>query len=84
VLVGDRWSLQGNIESLATDGSNISRSGNEKDDSDLTTADVTATFSASESLTFNAGLRAVDAYSQFDPVDFFVTGLPTDQTTKIR
>jgi vitamin B12 transporter len=31
VLVGDRWSLQGNIESLATDGSNISRSGNEKD-----------------------------------------------------
>ena len=78
VLVGDRWSLQGNIESLATDGSNISRSGNEKDNSDLTTADVTATFSASESLTFNAGLRAVDAYSQFDPVDFFVTGLPTD------
>ena len=78
VLVGDRWSLQGNIESLATDGSNISRSGNEKDGSDLTTADVTATFAASESLSFNAGLRAVDAYSQFDPVDFFVTGLPTD------
>jgi vitamin B12 transporter len=23
-------------------------------------------------------LRATDAYSQFDPVDFFVTGLPTD------
>ena len=77
-LSGDRWSLRGNIESLSTDGSNISRSGDEDDDSELTTADLSASFSASESLSFDLGLRAVDAYSQFDPTDFFVTGLPTD------
>ena len=78
VLGGDRWTLQGDIESLSTDGSNISRSGNEKDGSDLTTANLSANFSATESLSFSFGLRSVDAYTQFDPVDYFVTGLPTD------
>jgi vitamin B12 transporter len=77
-LGGSGWTLQGGIESLATDGSNISRSGNEKDDSDLTTANLSAKFSATESLSFSFGLRSVDAYTQFDPVDYFVTGLPTD------
>ena len=78
VIGGDSWSLRGGVESLNTHGSNISRIGSEKDDAELTTANVAANFSASDSLSFNAGLRAVDAYSQFDPVDFFVTGLPTD------
>ena len=77
-LGGDRWTLQGGIETLATDGSNISRTGNEKDDSDLRTANLSANFSATEALSFSFGLRSVDAYSQFDPVDFSVTGLPTD------
>ena len=77
-LGGDRWTLQGDIERLSTDGSNISRIGNEKDDSDLTTANLSANFSATESLSFSFGLRSVDAYTQFDPVDYFVTGLPTD------
>ncbi len=77
-LSGNRWNLQGGIESLATDGSNISRAGSEEDDSDLTTASLSASVSATRSLSFDFGLRSVDAYSQFDPVDFFVTGLPTD------
>ena len=77
--VGDgRWALRGGIEHLATDGSNISRIGNENDDSDLTTANLSANFSASDALSLSFGLRSVEAYSQFDPVDFFVTGLPTD------
>jgi vitamin B12 transporter len=75
---GDRWTLSGGVESLTTDGSNVSRTGSEKDDSDLTTANLSARFSATEALSFNAGLRSTDAYSQFDPVDYFVTGLPTD------
>lgn len=78
VFSSDRWSLRGGIETLTTDGSNISRSGAEDDDSDLTTADLSANIAATESLSLRFGLRAVDAYSQFDPVDFFVTGLPTD------
>ena len=73
-----RWSLSGGIERLTTDGSNISRSGSENDDSALTTATLAARIEASEALSFRLGLRAVDAYTQFDPVDYFVTGLPVD------
>ena len=75
---GDRWTLSGGVESLTTDGSNVSRTGSENDDSDLTTANLSARFSATEALSFNVGMRSTDAYSQFDPVDYFVTGLPTD------
>ncbi len=74
----NRWTLQGGIETLNTDGTNISRIGSEKDDSDLTTVNLSADFSASKSLSLNIGIRSIDAYSQFDPIDFFVTGLPTD------
>ena len=74
----DNWSLTTSVESHNTDGQNISRAGTEKDDAELTTASIAARYNASESVTLRAGLRAVDAYSQFDPVDFFVTGLPVD------
>jgi vitamin B12 transporter len=75
---GERWSLSGGVEFLDTDGQNISRTGDELDGSDITTASVAASFDATDALTLDAGLRYVDAYSQFDPVDFFSTGLPTD------
>jgi len=75
---GDSWSLAFGLERLATDGTNISRSGSEDDESDMTTASLSAQLRPSEDLTLQLGLRAVDAYSQFDPVDFFVTGLPED------
>ena len=75
---GDHWSLGFGIERLDTDGTNIARSGDEDDDSDLTTASVSLTASPGDALRLDFGLRAVDAYSQFDPVDFFVTGLPQD------
>ncbi len=39
---------------------------------------LAAQFRPSDALTLDASVRATDAYSQFDPVDFFVTGLPTD------
>jgi len=75
---GDSWSLAFGLERLDTDGTNISRSGSEEDESDMTTASVSGQLRPSENLTLKLGLRAVDAYSQFDPVDFFVTGLPQD------
>jgi len=74
----ETWSLSGGIEYLSSDGSNISRQGNEEDGSDATSASLAARVLASENLTFDVRLRALDAYSQFDPVDFFATGLPTD------
>ena len=75
---GDNWSLGFGLERLDTDGTNISRSGSEDDESDMTTASLSAQYRPSGDLTLKLGLRAVDAYSQFDPVDFFVSGLPED------
>lgn len=72
------WSLSGSIEAQNTDGQNISRLGAENDDSELTTATLSAKVETSEFVTLRAGLRAMDAYSQFDPVDYFDTGLPAD------
>ena len=75
---GDRWSLNGGVEYLDTEGANISRTGDEKDGSDNTTISLAGSFDATDSLRLSGGLRYVDAYSRFDPVDFFVTGLPVD------
>jgi len=74
----ERWSLNGGIEYLDTNGTNISRIGDEEDGSDITTFSLGGRFLASDTLTLDARIRAVDAYSQYDPTDFFVTGLPTD------
>jgi vitamin B12 transporter len=75
---GDTWSVVVGVEQLATDGSNISRSGSENDDSDITTGSLNARFKPSDRIAVQLGLRTVDAYSQFDAVDFVETGLPTD------
>ena len=75
---GSNWSVSGGIEHLDTGGSNISRTGTEKDGSDVTTASITAQLDATKAVMLDFSLKATDAYSQFDPVDFFVTGLPTD------
>jgi len=77
-LGDDTWSVTGGIERLDTDGSNVSRTGNEIDGADITTASLATQLKASDALTFDVSLRATDAYSQFDPVDYYVTGLPTD------
>jgi vitamin B12 transporter len=74
----ESWSLSGGIERLDTDGTNISHTGTENDDSDITTVSLAAQFRPSDELTLDASVRVTDAYSQFDPVDFLVTGLPTD------
>lgn len=75
---GDRWSLSLGVERLDTDGTNISRGGTEDDGSDLTTASLSSRFRPSDDVALRFGLRAVDARSQFDPVDFAGTGLPVD------
>ena len=75
---GDNWSVAIGIERLTTDGSNISRTGTEKDDSDITTGSLNARFNPSDLVAVQFGFRTVDAYSQFDAVDFMTTGLPAD------
>lgn len=80
----ESWSVSISAERLETDGGNISRSGSEDDNSDAATGSVSASFRASESLAFTFGARTVDSYSQYDNVDFFVTGLPTDSDVALE
>jgi vitamin B12 transporter len=75
---GDDWTLGFGIERLESDGTNISRTGTENDGSDVLTTSISADVQLTERLSFDFGLRIVDAYSEIDPIDFVVTGLPTD------
>ena len=77
-LGDDDWSVRANVERLDTDGENVSRQGSERDGSDLTTASLSATWRPSDSWSIAAGVRSTDASTEFDPVDFFTTGLPVD------
>jgi len=77
-IARNRWSIAGNAERLSTAGGNISRTGSERDDSAIETASIAAGYDVSEAWTVDIGARIVDAYSQFDAVDFLTTGLPVD------
>jgi vitamin B12 transporter len=83
-LGDDDWSMSFSVERLETDGGNISRTGNEDDNSDATTGSLSASLQASESLAFTFGARVVDSYSQYDNIDFFVTGLPADSDVALE
>lgn len=74
----DDWSFDFGISRFDTDGTNVSRSGDEDDGSDLTTITAAARFQPENSLHVDVGVRRVDGSSDFDAVDFFVTGLPVD------
>ena len=75
--LGD-WTLSASAESLETEGTNISRTGDEKDGANLDAVTIRMRYEGSDKVGFDAMLRATDATSQFDPVDFVTTGLPTD------
>ena len=75
---GDVYRLSGGISYLDTDGTNISRGGNEKDGAENTTANIALDFDAGDAFTFGFSGQVVDASSEFDDIDFFVTGLPQD------
>lgn len=77
--IGDEnWNLSVSLERLETDGGNISRTGDENDGSDATTGSISASLQATDYLRFTLGARTVDSWSQYDNVDYLVTGLPTD------
>ena len=74
----ESYSYSANLSYLDTDGTNISRIGDEDDSYDNLTADFKTAISFSDAWSASASLRRTTASTQFDPVDFFTTGLPTD------
>ncbi len=75
---GDRFHIYGGLSYLDSSGSNISRSGDENDGTENTTANIALEFEASDAFSMRFSGQVVDVSSEFDDIDFFVTGLPVD------
>lgn len=70
--------LSGGLSYLDTDGTNISREGNEDDGADNTSANIAVDLDLNRSFAVQFSGQHVDAASEFDDFDNFVTGLPAD------
>lgn len=75
---GEVFRVNGGLAYFDSDGTNISRQGNEKDGSENTSANLGIEFDAGDSLTLRFSGQVVDATSEFDDIDYVVTGLPID------
>ena len=80
---GDRWDVGLSVERVATDGGNISRTGSEDDPSRVTTAALNTSWQATNALAVRLAARSVDARSQYDNIDYLVTGLPADSDVEL-
>ncbi|MGD9021053.1 MAG: TonB-dependent receptor, partial [Lysobacterales bacterium] len=83
---GDLFRFSGGVSYLDTDGTNLSRQGNEKDGTENTTGHLALEFDAGEAFSFRFSGQVVDASNAYDDIDYFVTGLPmdADQVTETR
>lgn len=75
---GEKLEVSGGVSYLNTDGTNVSRVGDEKDGAKNTTGNISVEFDAGDSFSFRFSGQAIDATSEYDDIDYFVTGLPTD------
>ncbi len=75
---GESFRITGGLAYFDTDGTNVSRQGTEKDGAKNTTANLDVEFDASDALILRFSGQAVDATSEYDSIDYFVTGLPVD------
>ena len=71
---------------MNTDGTNISRDGDEDDGADNTNANLTLNIDATDSLKLLFSGQHVDARTDFDDTDFYGSGLPadSDRVTKAK
>jgi len=74
----DRWQISGGIAYADTNGTNISRTGNEQDGAENTNANIALEFDPSDSWSLLFSGQHVDSTTDFDDADFVVTGLPVD------
>ena len=75
---GEVFQLNGGLSYLDTDGTNISRIGNEKDGAENTTGNIALEFDAGDAFSLRFSGQAMDASTDYDDIDYFVTGLPMD------
>lgn len=80
----DSASLTGSISHLRTDGTNASRSGNEDDAYDNTTAGLAGTLQPLDNLRLEASLRRTQATVEYDVADFDGILVDADNEDDIR
>lgn len=75
---GDLYRLDAWLSHLDTDGTNLSREGNERDGMENTSANITLAFDTGDVLSGRISAQLADSSSEYDDIDYFVTGLPID------
>ena len=75
---GKAVQITGGLSYLDTDGTNISRIGNEKDGADNTTGNIAVDIDTGDSFNLRFSGQWIDATNEYDDIDYFVTGLPQD------
>ena len=75
---GKVFQITGGLSYLDTDGTNVSRTGNENDGAENTTGNIALEFDAGDAFSLRFSGQWIDATSEYDDFDYFVTGLPED------
>jgi vitamin B12 transporter len=75
---GEIFHVTGGVSYLDTDGTNISRVGKETDGAKNTTGDIAVEFDAGDTFSIRFSGQWIDATSEYDDIDYVVTGLPED------
>ncbi|HEY5775112.1 MAG TPA: TonB-dependent receptor [Xanthomonadales bacterium] len=75
---GKVFQINGGVSYFDTDGSNVSRTGNETDGAKNTTGNIAVAFDASDDFKLRFSGQWIDATSEYDDIDYFITGLPED------
>ena len=75
---GDVVQVTGSLSYLDTDGTNISRFGNEKDGAENMTGTIALESDVSDSFSLRFSGTTIDASNDYDDIDYFLTGLPID------
>lgn len=75
---GELADLSLGLSRFSTDGTNISRTGDERDGYENTTARLASHVHVSDRQELTILLRNTDTTTDFDTIDFFATGLPVD------
>lgn len=75
---GKVFHISGGLSYLDTDGTNLSRTGNEKDGAQNTTGNIALEFEASDAFSVRFSGLWIDASNEYDDIDYVDTGLPQD------
>lgn len=75
---GDALDINAAVSFLDTGGTNISRNGGEKDGAENITGNMSLQYDASDAIRLGLSANLLDASSEYDDIDYFVTGLPVD------